>query len=216
MDIAMNLSAKTELLKRFSTAAHVAGFKSTVETIFHLAGMIDSAKKHAVEDPHLSDSGRKAYISKVAIDNIKTLTEVAASMRKAVKYNTDRRANLKPPVPPRDDIVGAMERAELRAFARSLNGAERLLFALEHPEAILNAPAALSGLPEEQFAKVRQTYIEAKFGPQIAEIETLDEDLSTVRAAHDLALNELRAAAGLSEQAFSKMVEKITFEIDGV
>src|ERR1019366_6022654 len=163
----MNNHAKIELLKRFSTAAHVAGFKSTVETIFHLAGMIDSAKKHAVEDPHLSDSGRKAYISKVAIDNIKTLTEVAASMRKAVKYNTDRRANLKPPVPPRDDIVGAMERAELRAFARSLKGAERFPFALEHAEAFLSTPADLSGLSADQFEKVRQTYIEAKFGPEI-------------------------------------------------
>ena len=212
----MNNHAKIELLKRFSNAPHVANLKSTVETVFHLAGMIDSAKKHAVEDPHLSDSGRKAYISKVAIDNVKMLTEVSASMRKAVKYNTDRRANLKPPVPPRDDIVGAMERAELRAFARSLKGAERFPFALQHAEAFLSTPAALSGLSADQFEKVRQTYIEAKFGPEITEIETLDEDLSTVRAAHDLALAELRANAGLSEQAFSKMVDKITFEIDGV
>ena len=212
----MNLSAKTELLKRFSTAAHVAGFKSTVETVFHLAGMIDSAKKHAVEDPHLSDSGRKAYISKVAIDNVKTLTEVSAPTRKAARYNLERRSNLKPPVPPRDDIVGAMERAEIRAFARSLKGAERFPFALEHAEAFLSMPAALSGLSADQFEKVKQTYIEAKFGPQIAEIETLDEDLATVRAAHDLALAELRANAGLSERAFSEMVQKVTFEIDGI
>jgi hypothetical protein len=212
----MNLSAKTELLKRFSTAPHVAGLRSTVETIFHLAGMIDSAKKHAVEDPHLSDSGRKAYVAKIAQGNVKTLTELTAATRKAVRYNTERRANLKPPTPDRNDVVAAMERQELRAHAKGLKGAERLTFALDHAEAILNAPAALSGLPDEQFSKVREIYISAKFGPEIAEIETLDEDLSTTMAAHDLAMNELRSNAGLSEREFAKMVDKVTFEIDGV
>jgi hypothetical protein len=212
----MNLSAKTELLKRFSTAPHVPAMQSTVETVFHLGGMVDSAKRHAADDKLLSDAGRKAYVMKVAVDNIKTLIEVSASTRKAVRYNTDRRSNLKPPVPDRNDFVGAMERQELRAYARSLKGAERLPFALEHAEAFLSTPAALSGLPADQFEKVRQTYIEAKFGPEIAEIDLLDEDLAIVTATHDLALAELRANAGLSEQAFSKMVAKITFEIDGV
>jgi hypothetical protein len=71
-------------------------------------------------------------------------------------------------------------------------------------------------LPEDQFSKVREAYVASKFGPEIAEINILDEDLSTVRAAHDLALNELRSAAGLSERAFSEMVEKVTRETDGV
>jgi hypothetical protein len=212
----MNLHAKTELLKRFSTAAHVAGMRSTAETIFELGLMVDSAKRHAVGDPHLSDSGRKAYVAKVAIDNIKPLIEVTAGTRKAVRYNTERRSNLKPPMPDRNDFVGAMERAELRTFARGLKAAERLPFALEHAEAILNAPAALSGLPADQFSKVRETYIAAKFGPEIAEIDILDEDLSTVRAAHDLALNELRSNSGMPEREFDRMVEKTTRETDGV
>ena len=74
----------------------------------------------------------------------------------------------------------------------------------------------MSGLPDDQFSKVREAYIASKFGPEIAEIETLDEDLSIVKAAHDLALAELRANAGLSERAFSEMVEKVTRETDGV
>jgi hypothetical protein len=212
----MNLHAKSELLKRFSMAPHVEGMKSTVAAIFELGLMIDSAKKHAAADLHLSDAGRVAYVAKMAVDNVPTLVQVTAAARKAGRFNTDRRANLKPTPPPRDDVVGAMERAELRTFARGLKGAERLPFAIEHAEAMLSAPAALSGLPADQFEKVKQTYIEAKFGPQIAEIEILNEDLSTVRAAHDLALAELRANAGLSEREFSKMVEKVTFEIDGV
>ena len=212
----MNLQAKNELLKRFSTAPHVEGMRSTVETVFLLGGQVDSAKKHAAADLNLSDAGRKAYVSKFAQDGVKPLEQVMAPTRKAARYNLERRSNLKPPVPPRDDIVGAMERAEIRAFARSLKGAERFPFALEHAEAFLSMPAALSGLSADQFEKVKQTYIEAKFGPQIAEIETLDEDLATVRAAHDLALAELRANAGLSERAFSEMVQKVTFEIDGI
>jgi hypothetical protein len=212
----MNLSAKTELLKRFSSAKHVEGFKSTVETVFHLGEMVDSAKKHAAADTHLSAAGRVAYVEKVAQGNIKMLTEVTAAARKAVRYNADRRSNLKPPTPDRHDMVGAMERAELRAHAKSLKIVERLPFALEYPEAILDAPACLSGLPADQFAKVRQSYIEAKFGPEIAEIDLLDEDLAIVTATHGLALAELRANAGMSEQAFSKMVDKITHETDGV
>jgi hypothetical protein len=212
----MNLHAKTELLKRFSEAPHVANLKSIVESAFALGSAIDSAKKHAAEDPHLSETGRTAYISKVAQDNLKPLIGVTAAARKMTRFNNDRRAALKPPVPPRDDIVGALERAELRTFARSLNGGERLIFALEHAEAVLSAPPALSGLPEEQFEKVLQTYIAAKFGPEIAEIETLAEDLSNVRAASDLALNELRSNSGMSEREFSKMVEKVIFEVDGI
>jgi hypothetical protein len=211
----MNLHAKTELLKRFSTAPHAEGMRSTVETVFALGLMVDSAKKRAGNDLNLSDAGRKAHVAKIAIDNVKPLTESTAG-RKAVRFNADRRANLKPPVPPRDDIVGEMRRQELRAHAKGLKIVERLQFALEHPEAVLDAPAALSGLPADQFAKVRQTYIESKFGSEIAEIDLLDEDLATVRAAHDLALAELRANAGLSEREFSKMVDKITFETDGV
>jgi hypothetical protein len=39
----MNLTAKTELLKRFSTAAHSEGLKSTVETVFALGLMVGGA-----------------------------------------------------------------------------------------------------------------------------------------------------------------------------
>jgi hypothetical protein len=212
----MNLQAKNELLKRFSTAPHVEGMRSTVETVFLLGGQVDSAKKHAAADLNLSDAGRKAYVSKFAQDGVKPLEQVMAPTRKAARYNIERRSNLKPPAAAPNDIVGEMQRAELRTFARGLKGAERLIFALEHAEAFLSTPAALSGLPEEQFAKVRESYIAAKFGPQISEIETLDEDLATVRAAHDLALAELRANSGMSERAFSEMVQKVTFEIDGV
>jgi hypothetical protein len=178
--------------------------------------MIDSAKKRAGDDPHLSDAGRTASVAKIAIDNIKPLTESTAGARKAARFNNDRKASLKPPTPPRDDVIGEMRRAELRAFARGLKTAERLPFALDHPEAVLDAPAALSGLPEDQFSKVRETYISAKFGPEIAEIDILDEDLSTVRAAHDLALNELRSNSGMPEREFARMVEKATRETDGV
>ena len=98
----MNLHAKTELLKRFSNAPHVANLKSIVESSFALGSMIDSAKKRSADDLNLSDAGRKAHIAKVAIDNVRPLVQVTASMRKAVKYNADRREALKPPVPPRD------------------------------------------------------------------------------------------------------------------
>jgi hypothetical protein len=212
----MNLSAKTELLKRFSTAQHVAGLKSVVETAFALGSMVDSAKKRAADDLNLSDAGRAAHVAKIAVDTLRPLIESTAGARKASRFNADRKASLKPPTPARDDTVGEMRRAELRAFGRSLQISERLQFALENPEAVLDAPGALSGLPADQFEKVLQTYIAGKFGPEIAEIDTLDEDLSTVKAAHDLAMAELRSNAGISDREFSKMVEKVTFEIDGV
>jgi hypothetical protein len=212
----MNLHAKTELLKRFSTAPHVESLRSVIETAFALGVMVDSAKKRAADDLNLSEAGRKAHVAKVAQDNVRPLIEVTAAARKMTRFNADRREALKPPTPPRDDTVGEMRRAELRAFALGLKMAERLPFALKNPEAILDAPAELSGLPEGQFVKVRQTYVAAKFGPEIAEIDILDEDLSTVRAAHDLALNELRSNSGMPEREFARMVEKATRETDGV
>jgi hypothetical protein len=136
--------------------------------------MIDSAKKRAAADLNLSEAGRAAHVAKVAIDNVRPLTEATAAARKMGRFNADRREALKPPTPPRDDLVGELRRQELRAFARSLKMAEKLPFALDHPEAILDATAALSGLPQDQFSKVRETYLAAKFGPEIAEINILE------------------------------------------
>jgi hypothetical protein len=212
----MNISAKSELLRRFSAAPHVEGLRTVLNSAFLLGEQVDIAKARAANDPHLSDTGRKAAVAKFAIDNVKPLIEVTAPMRKAGRWNQARRESLKVPEPSRDDLVGELRRQELRAFARSLPMVERLPFAMEHPEAILAAPRALSGLPEDQYSRVRESYIAAKFGPEIREIEVLDEDLSIVKAAHDLALNELRANAGMGEQSFSKLVENSTRETDGV
>jgi hypothetical protein len=212
----VNISAKSELLKRLSPAPHADGLKTAIEGVFTLGSMIGSAKKRAADDPNLSEAGRAAYVAKVAVDNVKRLIEVTAPMRKAVRWNQARRESLKFPEPSRDDLVGELRRQELRAFARSLPMVDRLPFAMEHPEAILAAPRALSGLPEDQYSRVRESYIAAKFGPEIREIEVLDEDLATVKAGHDLALAELRENAGMGEQAFSKLVDSTTRETDAV
>lgn len=212
----MNLNAKTELLKRFSSAPHVAGLKSVVETTFALAVMIDSAKKRAADDPNLSVAGRAAYVAKVAVDNVKPLLEVTKAARKMARFNADRKVSLKPATPPRDDIVGEMKRAELRAFIRSQDLKDRFALAAGYPDAVLDAPAALSGLPQDRYEAIKQDFIRSKFGVEIAEIETLDDDLAVVRAAHDLAINELRKNAGMDEQAFSKLIADSTFEMDGI
>ncbi len=212
----MNNSAKTELLRRFSSAPHVDGLRTVLNSAFLLGEQVGTAKTRAANNPHLSDAGRRAEVAKFAIDTVKPLIEVTAPMRKAMRWNQDRRESLKLPEHSRDDLVGELRRQELRAFARSLTMVKRLSFAMEHPDAVLDAPAALSGLPADQYARVRESYIVAKFGPEIREIEVLDEDLLTVKAGHDLALAELRDNAGLGEQAFSKLVHNTTREIDGV
>ncbi len=74
----------------------------------------------------------------------------------------------------------------------------------------------MSGLPQDRYDAIKQDFIRSKFGVEIAEIETLDDDLAVVRAAHDIAINELRENAGLSEPTFSKLVEHTTRETDGV
>jgi hypothetical protein len=212
----VNISAKSELLKRLSSAPHVDGLRTVLNSAFLLGEQVGTAKARVANDPHLSDTGRKAEVAKFAIDTLRPLIEVTAPMRKAVRWNHARRESLKFPEPSRDDLVGELRRQELRAFARSLTMVDRLPFAMEHPEAILDAPPALSGLPEDQYSRVRESYIAAKFGPEIREIEVLDEDLSTVKAAHDLALAELRDNAGLGEQAFSKLVDNTIRETDGI
>jgi hypothetical protein len=212
----VNISAKSELLKRLSPAPHADGLKTAIEGVFALGSMIDSAKKRAADDPNLSEAGRAAYVAKVAVDNVKPLLEVTKAARKMARFNADRKASLKPATPLRDDIVGELKRAELRAFIRSQDLKDRFVLAAEHPDAVLDAPAALSGLPQDRYEAIKQDFIRSKFGVEIAEIETLDSDLAVVRAAHDLALNELRANAGMGEQAFSKLVDSTTRETDAV
>jgi hypothetical protein len=212
----VNISAKSELLKRFSSAPHVDGLRSAVESTFALASMISSAKKRAADDPNLSVAGRAAYVAKVAVDNVRPLLEVTKAARKMARFNADRKGSLKPAAPLRDDIVGELKRAELRAFIRSQDLKDRFVLAAEHPEAVLDAPAALSGLPQDRYEAIRQDFIRSKFGAEVAEIELLDDDLAVAQVAHDMAIAELRENAGMSEQAFSKLTADCTLEMDGI
>ncbi|MDQ6869468.1 MAG: hypothetical protein M3178_14230 [Pseudomonadota bacterium] len=71
-------------------------------------------------------------------------------------------------------------------------------------------------MPQDRYEAIKQDFIRSKFGVEIAEIETLDDDLAVVRAAHDIAINELRKNAGIGEQAFSKLIADCTLGIDGI
>ncbi|QBR72162.1 hypothetical protein CU048_13775 [Beijerinckiaceae bacterium] len=150
------------------------------------------------------------------MDTIRPVVERTGPARKAMRWNANRKDALRPPTPPRDDLVGELQRREIRDHIKGLPIGERLVFALEHPLAVLAMPAALSGLPEDQYQRVRDAFIAEKFGPEIAEIEVLDSDLEIVGAAYDLALGTLRDASGLSEPAFTSLVDKFVREIDGV
>src|ERR1019366_2180746 len=104
----MNLHAKSQLLERLSTAVHAPGYRSTIETVFALGSMIDSARHRAADDLNLSDAGRAAHVAKAAIDNVKPLIQATASARKATRWNDARRATLKPPAMVHDDQVAEM------------------------------------------------------------------------------------------------------------
>jgi hypothetical protein len=103
---------------------------------------------------------------------------------------------LKPPN--RADLVGAVERQEIRTFLRSLKPHEAMRLALEDPsiaQAALHAPRQLSGLPEDIFDRIRDAELERQFGPELKILGQESEELDLLDAAISIAESRVRVEA---------------------
>ncbi|WP_294532597.1 hypothetical protein [uncultured Rhodoblastus sp.] len=112
--------------------------------------------------------------------------------------------------PDRTDLFGEMQRAEARAWLRTLPEIERIRVALESKEptirqAIAMAPAALSGVKDEIKTQVYDRLLAEKFGVKVENNAALIEGYSDVATAVAEAGNDIRRAAGISDRDFAAL-----------
>lgn len=161
-------------------------------------------------DKRYSSAGHSAEIAK-ALGN-GPLVEIA-QLRRGVDFRIGNLraeiAGFAPRPPSRNDLFGELQRREVRDYLRSLPEAERRRTVLETKDptfrdAIVHAPAALSGLDDATKSMVVSAIVAETHGEQVAFNERAVAMLEDALAAVNEAEADLRRVAELSEAEFSQ------------
>jgi hypothetical protein len=172
------------------------------------------------KDMRLTKEGRRADVLQYALNDLVPALHRARMAAKKAKAEVDaRRAKLKLEEPDKSDLVGASNRRELREYVRSLSAADQAKFFVECKDsilvaAILEAPPALSGVSRERYDQFRQRALDARHGPEMAEIADLDAGIAAMEAVTEAARDEVRTEiGGLTAADFDTLAQPIESRI---
>jgi hypothetical protein len=137
------------------------------------------------------------------------LESARAPISKMKREAQERRAAMSIKAPDKGDLAGAMERAEIRTFLRSLGQTKcagvllsttdkRLL------EAALTAPPELSGLAgmEDVAAQIESRYVEMTHGPEAAAVDALESVVAEADAIARTARGKVQSESGMDSRTF--------------
>jgi hypothetical protein len=198
-------------------AAHpsTAALRKAAEACFTIAEKFAKHRDSLERDGFLTPAGKRAKLTEALTKQFaRDMRDARAPIEAAAKDIELLRGNIKPVQVDRTDVVAAMERAEIRAFIRSLPSADKIAALLNHADpkildAVLDAPAALSGVPEQHYAAAKEAREEQLFGPQLKEIEALQAVVDEASAAATIARGDLRSVTALDEREFESLVGPI-------
>jgi len=209
-----------ELRSRWSPKWNGRSDLSAVQTMFENAlSWIDAPKAKGAEltrSGTLSEKGVKmtlrAHFAPTVRQELRRYTADVAAEAEAIKAS---RASLTRPTFDKADLIGELQRQEARTWLRSMEPMQRLITLLGDKdgnliEAAFAAPAYLSGLDkltDVQRGQIEETFVQARFAPQIAAIEEREEANALARVAVRAAVMELRDAAGLEPLQFDTWFE---------
>jgi hypothetical protein len=171
------------------------GWRTTAESANHAVSSFKSKIRDLVSNKDLSPAGHRKAILKAAEDGPKTfLANLRSDVEKERRSLAERREHFQLDRPSRD-VADVINRQEIRTWLRSRPLGERLKHAASNPviaEAVLEMPAALSGLNDEGQARARDFLLDHKFGAELrtidAEIDVIEKTASIIGAAE----NDLR------------------------
>lgn len=204
---------KEQFLKRLPETAKEE--RALVEAAFGIPDTVRGKASDIRGNAHLSPIGQQEQIRAMAsgapLGHLRQIRSRAAGMTADV---ANLRKAIAPPAPDRSDLFGESQRAELRAFVRSLPEGKRLRAVMDDPsltEAVLLAHPALSGLSTNsedgapsQFDLVRDKYLETKFGAQLHGIEAREEVLANLNAAIAIATQDFCRETGIEPEEIEK------------
>ena len=184
---------------------------------FGLAAKLKTEKERIDNDRGLSSQGKRNAIQAVVKDLAVQCAENGRPARKALSHAKVRRQGLGPKPIDRTDLFAELQRQEKRAFLSKQDGATRAHLAMFDPdftEAVLHAPAAMSGLKPDVLSKVRQTYIETHFTGDLREIGEVEDAYSVAATANSLLRLHLQQASEMHPHQFEALMKPIEAAAD--
>ncbi len=170
-------------------------------------------------DRHLSDSGRVAAVEKhlrSALRDIRDARTPVIEMKATVEA---KRAAVKQPTFPADDVVGFLRRQEMRAAVRALPVAERMASLTgtgannDIIDAVLEQPPMLTGFTDPNlktiYERAQQERLKSLFGPPLAEIEQLETTIAEADMIVDLAGIDMQTHSGLQPEKYAQLRQAI-------
>ncbi len=165
-------------------------------------------------------TGRLAAKRAWARTNAGALKEAVAAMNQAENFIAGLRAKMVGPLLDKNDVVGYMRQAELRAFLRSLSDAKRNELLAETPTqpvdaeiaaAVSSAPAMLSGATSAQRERLLERGMAVKFPAEIEQIENISAASEALADVVGVAAATLRKSGGLTSDDINELVGAPTF-----
>ena len=202
-------------IDRYATHPSTAALRKAAENCFTIAENFAKHRDFLERDGFFTPEGKRAKLTEALTKQFaRDMRDARAPIEAAAKEIERLRGNIKPVAVDRTDVVAAMERAEIRAFIRSLPSAEKIATLLNQPDpkildAVLDAPAALSGVPEQHYAAAKEAREEQLFGPQLKEIEALQAVVDEANAAATIARTDLATVVEMDQAAFDRLVVPI-------
>jgi hypothetical protein len=131
------------------------------------------------------------------------------TITKARAEAAERRSKLKLEGPDKSDAAAAVRRADIRSQLRAMKPEEQTQFFARlggniPPEvamAIMEMPAALSGVPKSRHDLITASALQAQHGAELAEIVELEEATTAAESAVEAARDEVRIEAGVHDIA---------------
>jgi hypothetical protein len=192
--------------------AETAKLRAAAQKCLAISERLAQERAAIDRDGHLTREGKQARLTEVLKKNYgRELRDARKPFDEFARNIAAVRETVKPVTVDRTDVVAAMERQEMRAFMRGLSNAEKTALLLESPDArfldaVLDAPAALSGIAPEIYGRAKDAREEQIHGPVLRELEAMEALLADAQNAALIARNDLMSIVDLDQRAFDRIM----------
>lgn len=182
-----------------------------IRTAFGIAENFKTKVASIRADRRFSDEGRRGeIINALRAGPLEHLGQLRAQPDAELARLRAERESFAARGPDKGDLFREMQRQEVRAALRQMPESARQKLALETTdplmrEAIMFAPAAMSGLGEDIKSAVTRAAVEATHGARLSAIANEEELHEQVATAMQVADDEMRRASGLDEAAYQEI-----------
>lgn len=207
---------RDQLIARMPAHERADVAKQIIAGALSIAGEAKARSQQLDGDRNLSREGRQSAMrAEVAKTFAPRLKNVSQGLEALLTAQATARGAIALKPTDESNMVAEQRRQEKRRHLLGLSGAERMAFlfadvqgAGHFAEAMLRDEPALSGLNAIERKRIEETYLNKHFGPQIKNAETLDELVTGVQSALQIAGLELRNAADLDDRAFAELTKQ--------